>query len=316
MAAECTCAIQDARWKEPGTHHLSDCPLRTGASLPSGTRNYLCVACPFATTDEAAALAHHALDAHCVYREASASPPSPTTPAPRPDVVCVDQLPGYAETEQTYKMGYAEGLAARSRPAAPSETPRCSRCEHPHPAGVKCGETIQLGEDNHATYVECQCTKGSGTYGELPAAIRALIVGHEWDNMTAREQRAWLIDHFELRLASPPAGAREETAAESKTPAAVWAQQMVAAHGGIHYEWLAEYHARLQASGGAPETAPLTMDEINEYASAYSDHVNPEASSIYERQARRARYNDAYAKLADRLESLAARPTEVPGGET
>ena len=43
----------------------------------------------------------------------------------------------------------------------------------------------------------------SGTYGELPDAIRALIQGHEWDNMTRDEQRAWLIRT--LAVQAPPA---------------------------------------------------------------------------------------------------------------
>jgi hypothetical protein len=33
----------------------------------------------------------------------------------------------------------------------------------------------------------------SGTYGELPAEVRAMIPGHEWDNMPRDGQRAWLI---------------------------------------------------------------------------------------------------------------------------
>jgi len=36
----------------------------------------------------------------------------------------------------------------------------------------------------------------SGTYGELPASIRRLLPGHEWDNMTRDEQRAWLIERL------------------------------------------------------------------------------------------------------------------------
>jgi hypothetical protein len=37
----------------------------------------------------------------------------------------------------------------------------------------------------------------SGTYGELPPAVRKAIDGHEWDNMTREEQRVWLIARAE-----------------------------------------------------------------------------------------------------------------------
>jgi hypothetical protein len=53
-------------------------------------------------------------------------------------------------------------------------------------------------------------TVDSGTYGELPASVRAMIVGHEWDNMTVQEQRAWAIAALAARPAVAPGG---ETAA-------------------------------------------------------------------------------------------------------
>ena len=33
----------------------------------------------------------------------------------------------------------------------------------------------------------------SGTYGELPPYVAAMIEGHVWDNKTREEQRQWLI---------------------------------------------------------------------------------------------------------------------------
>jgi hypothetical protein len=42
--------------------------------------------------------------------------------------------------------------------------------------------------------------RDSGTYGELPWRIRAMLPGHEWDNMTRDEQRAWLITNLNESL--------------------------------------------------------------------------------------------------------------------
>jgi len=42
----------------------------------------------------------------------------------------------------------------------------------------------------------------SVTYGDLPEAVRALVINHEWDNRTPSEQRDWLIAQLDAVL--PP----------------------------------------------------------------------------------------------------------------
>jgi hypothetical protein len=36
----------------------------------------------------------------------------------------------------------------------------------------------------------------SSTYGDLPTILRTHILAHEWDNMTASEQRDWSLDRL------------------------------------------------------------------------------------------------------------------------
>lgn len=92
------------------------------------------------------------------------------------------------------------------------ELPRLLDCpfcgEPPYVAGsdeakgdVWCADALCPGA--HATPIEAWnrradrragAPRDSGTYGELPATIRAMLPGHEWDNMTREEQRTWLIE--------------------------------------------------------------------------------------------------------------------------
>ena len=56
----------------------------------------------------------------------------------------------------------------------------------------------------------------SGTYGELPAEIRALIPGYEWDNMSREDQRAWLIAKLAESRAHSATDAGEDARRDSE----------------------------------------------------------------------------------------------------
>jgi hypothetical protein len=56
----------------------------------------------------------------------------------------------------------------------------------------------------------------SVSYGDLPPAIRALVISHEWDNLTPSEQRDWLIERFDTALSRLSSLERELGAVRSE----------------------------------------------------------------------------------------------------
>jgi hypothetical protein len=76
-------------------------------------------------------------------------------------------------------------------------------------------------------------THDSGTYGELPAEVRAMIVNHEWDNMTEREQRAWLIGALKTsqwavhRVLAAPEGVELPADVEQKIKEERWPGELM-----------------------------------------------------------------------------------------
>jgi hypothetical protein len=154
---------------------------------------------------------------------------------------------------------------------------------------------------------------------EEPARWKPVEVSPGTFSMERSSTGGYVLYADYLALASPPSGAREEATFTWGHPDKYVVSAAGAPSGGPGDECpgcphpLSEHPIVVRgASGvlascpenalrGAPETAPLTMDEINEYASAYTDHVTRDAFSPEERHARRERYNAAYAKLSDRL---------------
>jgi hypothetical protein len=94
---------------------------------------------------------------------------------------------------------------------AQGAAPRC-QCGHATHEGT-CKAIVGKREGALSVTRYCGCTRAapslgtttpdSGTYGELPWRIRALIPGHEWDNMTREEQRSWMIAKLASLTAAP-----------------------------------------------------------------------------------------------------------------